>query len=144
MGQMRRLRGSFCAALLVIPIDIATAQDTNDPETGGQLNKEWGRVVSDLAQKSDPDVTGGGMGAHSRSTTAANNNGGFASGSNGFNITFNVRDGDGNAGREGVGNVSAGELHNVHPGDGGNGQHALNNEQLSGVLDPVTGEFVTP
>jgi hypothetical protein len=139
MGQIRRFGGIFCAALLVIPIAVA-AQDTNDPETGGQLNREWGRVASDLAKKSDPDTTGGGMGSHSRSTRAANTVGGFASDSNGFGITLNVKDEEGNAGREGVGNVSKGGRHNVHPGDGGNGQHALNNEELSGVVDPVTGE----
>jgi hypothetical protein len=141
MGRMRRLAGISCSALLVIPI-TAAAQATNDPGTGGQLNKEWGRVASDLAKKSDPDTTGGGMGSHSRSTRAANTVGGFANGDNGFGITLNVKEEGGNAGRQGVGNVSKGDRHNVHPGDGGNGQHALNNEGLSGIVDPVTGEAV--
>ncbi|MGH6944825.1 MAG: hypothetical protein ACREH6_11470 [Geminicoccaceae bacterium] len=79
------------------------------------------------------------MGQHSRSTQAANTNGGFASSSNGFGITFNV-----NGGRQGVGNVSKGAPHATHPGDGGNGVHAANNGQvLAGTLDPVTGLFVT-
>ena len=81
------------------------------------------------------------MGSHSRSTTAANNNGGFASDDNDFGITFNVRDSDEtNNGRDGVGNVSKGPNHNAHPGDGGNGTHATNNVGLSSVIDPVTGE----
>ena len=48
------------------------------------------------------------MGQLSRSTEAADRNGGFASDDNAFGITFNVKDADGNAGRQGVGNVSAG------------------------------------
>jgi hypothetical protein len=75
------------------------------------------------------------MGQHSRSTQAANTNGGFASDDNAFGITFNV-----DGGRQGVGNVSKGSPHNVHPGDGGNGVHAANNGQVfAASLDPVTG-----
>ena len=61
------------------------------------------------------------MGQLSRSTEAADRNGGFASDDNAFGITFNVKDADGNAGRQGVGNVSAGArgLHQTAPGDGG-------------------------
>jgi hypothetical protein len=82
------------------------------------------------------------MGAHSRSTQAANTVGGFASDDNAFGITFNT-----DGGRQGVGNVSKGQPHNAHPGDGGNGQHAINNssDTVNGIgfttlLDPVTGQ----
>jgi hypothetical protein len=82
------------------------------------------------------------MGAHSRSTQAANTVGGFASDENAFGITFNT-----DGGRQGVGNVSKGQPHNAHPGDGGNGQHAINNssDTVNGIgfttlLDPVTGQ----
>jgi hypothetical protein len=119
----------------------AMAQSTSltpqDPSIGGQLNQCWGVVASQLAQLDG--ATGGGMGSHSRSTTAANNVGGFASSNNAFNITLNSLNSDGNHGREGVGNVSAGPLHNTPTGDGGNGQHAINNANLTARLDPVTG-----
>jgi hypothetical protein len=98
----------------------------------------WGKVASQMGQN-------GWMGQHSKSTQAANNTGGFASDDNGFGITFNVKDEDGNAGRDGVGNVSKGENspHTVHPGDGGNGAHAITNAGLADILHPATGEFHT-
>jgi hypothetical protein len=132
------------AATLVLGTSLgmatsAWAQASNTPETGGQLNKCWGQVASQTAQLDTPDGTsGGGMGQHSRSTQAANINGGFAADGNGFNIQFNV-----DGGRDGVGNVSAGENHNTHPGDGGNGQHAINNAGLAETLNPVTGQRTT-
>jgi hypothetical protein len=135
-------QGAASAGALLISATAAAAQAQNDPQTGGPLNREWGAVASRLAKESDDSVTGGGMGAHSRSTRAADINGGFANSDNGFGITLNSRDGDGNAGRDGVGNVSRGSVHNAHPGDGGNGQHALNNADAAGRLDPVTGELV--
>lgn len=117
----------------------AWAQASNTPETGGQLNQCWGQIASQTAQLDTPDGTsGGGMGQHSRSTQAANLNGGFAATGNGFGIQFNV-----DGGRDGVGNVSAGENHNTHPGDGGNGQHAINNAGLAEALNPVTGQRTT-
>jgi hypothetical protein len=119
----------------------AWAQSPQDPGTGGQLNECWGQVASQTAQLDTPDGTsGGGMGQHSRSTQAANTNGGFASDANEFGIEFNVKEEGGNAGRDGVGNVSDGPPHNTHPGDGGNGQHAINNGGLAAVLDPVDGQ----
>lgn len=133
--------GLISAVLLAITSQLSHAQATNSPEVGGQLNKEWGNSASTLAKDGDSDVTGGGMGAHSRSTKAADINGGFANSENAFGITNNVKDGGGNAGRRGVGNVSRGQPHNTHPGDGGNGQHGLNNSALSNVVDPVTGDL---
>ena len=74
------------------------------------------------------------MGAHSRSQTAADNVGGFANSTNPFGQ---------DQPRAGVGNVSGGFPHGVAPGDGGNGQHAVNNGQgFSTVIDPVTGEAI--
>ncbi len=81
------------------------------------------------------DEKGGAMGLHSRSLTAAENNGGFAS-----NGVFTIPQP-----RDGVGNVSSGFPHNTPPGDGGNGQHAVNNgEFLATIADPATGVFFSP
>jgi len=121
-----------------------------DPSTGGQLNQCWGQVASQTAKLDTPEGTsGGGMGQHSRSTQAADTNGGFANSENGFGITFNVKEDGGDAGRAGVGNATRGSPHFAEPGDGGNGQHAINNGSdlenglgLSTVLDPVTGQFL--
>jgi hypothetical protein len=46
-----------------------------------------------------------------------------------------------NNGRDGVGNVSR-TVHGAEPGDGGNGTHAVNNAELAGDLNPITGERV--
>jgi hypothetical protein len=74
------------------------------------------------------------MGAHSRSETAADLNGGFANSTNPFGQ---------NQPRSGVGNVSE-DVHGVPPGDGGNGIHAANNgEILTALVNPVTGAAVT-
>ena len=64
---------------------------------------------------------------------------GFASDQNAFGMTPNVKKDDGNAGRGG-GERLEGCLRNVHPGDGGNGQHAINNATFANRLNPVTGE----
>ncbi|MGY1638997.1 hypothetical protein ACI78V_20320 [Geodermatophilus sp. SYSU D00742] len=124
------------------PVDRAP----NTSEVGGQLNREWGGVASNLAQL---DTTaeggkGGAMGQHSRATRAADINGGFASSDNAFGITLSDNT-DGSTGREGVGNVSADTTlpHRTSPGDGGNGQHALNNAELAAVLNPVNGQLTT-
>ena len=116
-------------------------------------NRDWGKVASNLAQlptehstaPDGSDASGGAMGQHSRSTQAANNNGGFTADGNGFGITFNVRDPDEtNNGRLGVGNATRGAPHNQEsPSDGGQGQHALNNADAAAILDPVTGDFTT-
>jgi hypothetical protein len=138
--------GAAAAAMVLGFASPIWAQATNTPETGGQLNQCWGQVASGIAQLGrDDDMSGGGMGSHTRSTTAADNVGGFAASSNdGF--TFNELNEEGNHGRDGVGNVSAGGFHNSHPGDGGNGQHAINNSNdsvngfgLANDIDPVTG-----
>lgn len=102
-------------------------------------NQCWGKVASGLAQFDSPyvtdDMNGGGMGMHSRASQGATNNGGFANSDFGF----------GPGPRDGVGNVSAGAPHNTAPGDGGNGQHAVNNgEFFSTIADPVTGTILTP
>jgi hypothetical protein len=143
------LSGAAAVALGLSVAATSMAQEspqaTNDPAVGGQLNQCWGQIASQVAKLDTPDGTsGGGMGQHSRSTQAANTNGGFASDSNGFGIQFNV-----DGGRTGVGNVSKGSPHNSHPGDGGNGQHAINNGSdtengagFSTILDPVTGQFL--
>ncbi|MBM3604612.1 MAG: hypothetical protein FJX25_07600 [Alphaproteobacteria bacterium] len=133
------------------------AQAVNDPAVGGQLNQCWGQIASQVAKLGgSDDISGGGMGSHSRSTKAANNVGGFASDQNGFGITFNVKGvidpatglPTTNAGRQGVGNMSKGAPHSTHTGDGGNGQHALNNSSdsvnglgLSNLLDGVSGQL---
>ena len=146
MGDdMRRIwpsAGIVSGTYLVVFVSMASAQAVNDPAVGGQLNREWGAAISQIAKMRDDSVTGGGMGAHARSTQAADNVGGFANSNNAFGITFNEKEEGGNAGRQGVGNVSKNSPHNVHPGDGGNGQHALNNLALTNRLDPVTGEAV--
>jgi hypothetical protein len=129
----------------------ALADSPQDPGTTGQGNKDWGKVASNLAQLSTEgstapdgsDANGGAMGQHARATTAADNNGGFAHSDNDLNIQFNVKDPDGNAGRDGVGNVSRGDFHQSEPGDGGNGTHAVNNAELAGTLNPITGELTT-
>jgi hypothetical protein len=110
------------------------AASPQDPSKGGQMNRCWGEIASGLAQFDSPNVDeddrGGGMGMHSRSGTAAAKNGGFAN-----NPIVPI-----GQPRTGVGNVSKGAPHNTHPGDGGNGQHAVNNgEGFATVLDPVTG-----
>ena len=135
-------RGLLALLVLAFQVSVASAQATNTPGVGGQNNKEWGAAINNLAKEGrDDSIPGAGMGSHSRSTTAANINGGFASDDNVFGITFNVRDPDEtNNGRDGVGNVSKGPNHNAHPGDGGNGTHAINNVGLSSVVDPVTGK----
>lgn len=118
-------------------------------EPNAKLNQCWGQVASQLAKLDTPKGTHGGpMGQHSRSTKAADINGGFASDGNGFGITFNVKEDGENAGRSGVGNVSKSAPHGVHPGEGGNGIHAINNSNNDGLgfantLDPVSGEFVS-
>jgi hypothetical protein len=110
------------------------AASPQDPATGGQNNKCWGQTASELAKQSDPSVNGGGMGAHTRSETAADINGGFANSTNPFGQ---------DQPRSGVGNVST-DVHGVHPGDGGNGIHAANNGQvLTAFANPVTGAAVT-
>jgi hypothetical protein len=78
------------------------------------------------------------MGSHSRSTTAADINGGFADSTDGGGPTFNELNDEGNHGRDGVGNVSDDD--HAHPGDGGNGVHAESNGALAEVFDPVDGQ----
>lgn len=143
---MRRTTEVVSAAVLFGFAATAMAQAAeNDPSVGGQLNQCWGQVASQIAKLPTPEGTsGGGMGQHSRSTKAADTNGGFANSNNAFGITFNT-----DGGRQGVGNVSKGQPHNVHPGDGGNGQHAINNssDNVNGIgfattLDPVNGQLV--
>lgn len=147
MRKSRVIAVLVSAAAAMMIGSPALADSPQDPGTTGQGNKDWGTVASNLAQLSTEgstapdgsDANGGAMGQHSRATTAADNNGGFANSDNDFGITFNVKDPDGNAGRDGVGNVTR-DVHDSEPGDGGNGTHAVNNAELAGVLNPVNGE----
>jgi hypothetical protein len=135
------------AAALALGLSLAgaawaqTERAEQDPAVGGQKNSCWGDAASGTAQLDEQ----ASMGRHSMSTQAANKHDGFAANTedrdNIFNITFNVKDADGNAGRQGVGNVSADvDQHNMHPGDGGNGVHAENNAEAAERIDPVTGD----
>ena len=135
--------GSFLT-LGMMPAAIAQQSiiEPQDPSIGGQQNSCWGNAASQTAKLSTPDGTsGGGMGQHSRSTQAANQNGGFASSDNAFGITFNDNAGEGSNGRLGVGNASRSQPHQTQPGDGGNGVHAQNNINFSNTIDPVTGQL---
>ena len=139
------MTGSFrilsCAAAVALSVGLAIPASAQDSP---QLNQCWGQIASQTAKLATPDGTsGGGMGQHARSTQAADRNGGFANSDNGFEITFNVKQDGGNAGREGVGNATRGEPHNAEPGEGGNGRHAINNANAANTLNPVTGEFTT-
>jgi hypothetical protein len=150
MRKCRAVAVLVCTAAVMMVGSPALADSAQDPGTTGQGNKDWGKVTSNLARLSTEgstapdgsDAHGGAMGQHTRATTAADNNGGFANSDNDLNIQFNVKDADGNAGRDGVGNVSR-DFHNSEPGDGGNGTHAVNNANLAGDVNPVTGEFTT-
>lgn len=113
----------------------AAAASPQDPSTGGQLNQCWGQVAAQIAKldTSGVNANGGGMGIHSRAAAGQ----GETFGDNPpFGEPFNT-----DGGRTGVGNVSQGFPHNTHPGDGGNGQHAINNGLLSSVFNPLTGAF---
>ena len=68
--------------------------------------------------RSDDSVNGGGMGAHSRSQTAADNVGGFANSTNPFGQD-----------QPRAWGTCREASHTGLPGDGGNGQHAVNNGQ---------------
>jgi hypothetical protein len=127
MRNLGLMQVGLCAALALGGAGSAHAQSSaNKPAATN--HQCWGQVASQLARLSDPTVTGGGMGAHSRSGTAAANNGGFAD-----NTLVPITQP-----RTGVGNVSKGAPHNTAPGDGGNGQHAVNNgEFFADTLIPV-------
>ncbi len=143
---------SYGAAAVALSIGLASAAwAKQDPEVTGRLNECWGQIINQTAKLETPEGTkGGAMGQHVRATRAADMNGGFANSNNGFGITFNELNAEGNHGRAGVGNATRGAPHFAEPGDGGNGQHAINNgsdtangEGLSIILNPVTGEFTT-
>jgi hypothetical protein len=147
-SPIKILSGAAAATLSLGLASTAWAQQ--DPAVGGQLNQCWGQVISQTAKLETPEGTkGGAMGQHARSTQAADRNGGFANSNNGFGITFNVKEeGETSAGRSGVGNATRGSPHFAEPGDGGNGQHAINNSsngglELSRTLNPVTGQLTT-
>ncbi|MBL8566770.1 MAG: hypothetical protein JNM89_13735 [Hyphomicrobiaceae bacterium] len=136
------------AASFALVLAVTSSAATAAPA----LNRCWGEIRSQLNQLETPEGTNGGAGGqHSRSTTAANINGGFASDDNGFGITFNVKEDGGNAGRTGVGNVSVGAPHFGVHGNAANGQHAVNNSNdpdsglgFANILDPVSGQFLAP
>jgi hypothetical protein len=122
-------------------VTAQTARVEQDPVVGGQLNQCWGQVASQIAQLDTGDVAakGGGMGIHTRAAAGQGTTFGDAFG---FNL---------DGGRTGVGNVSASVSgpHRVAPGDGGNGQHAINNSNdtvnsttggFSNIIDPLTGQ----
>jgi hypothetical protein len=136
--------GAAAAASLLV--GSVAAGNPQDPSKGGQLNRCWGSIASQVAQldTSNVDANGGGMGVHSRAAAGQ----GSTFGDNvPFGTPFNSLNAEGNHGRTGVGNVSAGAPHNTHPGDGGNGQHAINNSNsddglgFSNLIDPLTGFF---
>ncbi|MCB4825248.1 hypothetical protein [Roseicella aerolata] len=134
MRILRVAAFGLCLGLTVGIAGAARAASPQDPGTSGQINQCWGQIASGLAQYDSPNVTdamhGGAMGMHSRSGTAAAKNGGFAN-----NPIAPITQP-----RTGAGNVSKGAPHNTHPGDGGMGQHAVNNGAFfSTLLDPVTG-----
>lgn len=101
-------------------------------------NRLWGEFASATAHLPGIDGKGGGMGAHSRSTTAADNVGGFANSENIFTITFNEENADGNHARNGAANQT--RVLGFEPKSGGMGQHAVANCQAANNIDPVTGE----
>lgn len=126
---------------LTAGLALTTAAQAEDPS----YNRCWGEVASGLAQYDSPNydeetMNGGPMGMHSRSSEAANRNGGFANKDNAFNIEFNVKEDGGNAGRLGVANATRGAPHLSDPSVGGNGIHGFNNGQAAAVIDPVTGK----
>jgi len=144
-GSFRMLSSAAALALGLSLAGAAWAKPDADqnPAVGGQKNSCWGDAASGTAQLDEQ----ASMGRHSMSTQAANKHDGFAAnteeGDNIFSITFNVKEPGGNAGRQGVGNVSASSGpggHDTHPGDGGNGVHAENNANAADVIDPVTGD----
>jgi hypothetical protein len=148
--------GLCTATLLLVGTAGAMAQKTtrvpNDPAVGGQLNRCWGEIASQLAQMSTDgiDANGGAMGLHSKDNNAPD-------------TTFrdSVFGGTDNN-RLGIGNATGGTTgpHQVAPGDGGIGQHAINNgttttdaqihfgpttrtSGFSNLADPRTGAFLT-
>lgn len=124
-------RFGLCIGLAVGVAGAAHAQSTPE-KPAATLNQCWGNVASQIAQLGKDDaISGGGMGAHSRS--AESPQGGFAAGSGFFEEP-----------RNGVGNQSQLPPHNTHPSDGGNGIHANNNANFTSIVDPVTGGQATP
>lgn len=120
---MQKIMGGFSAAVIAGFISTAVAQDNTHTDPVPQDNRCWGEAASGLAQ-----IESGAMGQHSRSAKAPGDS--FADGV--IPITEP---------RSGVGNVSSGAPHNTEPGDGGNGQHGVNNGTVfSSLVDPVTGE----
>jgi hypothetical protein len=97
-----------------------TTRVPNDPAVGGQLNRCWGEIASQLAQlPTDGTANGGAMGLHSKDNQAPD-------------TTFRdnpLFGGTATGGRAGIGNATGGTTgpHQVAPGDGGLGQHAINN-----------------
>jgi len=147
------LAGIAAGGLLVALSGTTMAQTlgTQDPSVTGQGNRCWGKTASATAQlpsggvdASGTEIKGGAMGAHSRSTPATENVGGFANESNVVGISFNDGEaseglgggGNGN-GRNGVANQT--RTFGTEPGDGGQGVHATANIGAANFLDPVTG-----
>jgi hypothetical protein len=137
--QSNLLCTALCTAtlLLIGTVGAMAGKKTQDPSTGGQLNQCWGQIASQIAKldTSGVDANGGGMGVHTRAASGQGTTFGDAFG-------FNT-----GGGRTGVGNVSAGQPHNTAPGDGGNGQHAINNGTdtenglgFSNIINPLTGQ----
>jgi hypothetical protein len=126
-SKLKLFRTSLVLGVCLMTTGLAhAAKPTGESHTEAVPtdNKCWGEAASALAKL--------GMGDHSKSSKTPA-------------TTF--RDGDfgGDEPRLGVGNVSE-DIHGVAPGDGGNGQHAVNNAQFFSTLaDPVTGEvFAQP
>jgi hypothetical protein len=121
---MTRKRNLLCTGLCTATLLLAATgamagkveRTPNTSDTGGQLNRCWGEIASKLAQLDTAGTTanGGAMGQHSRDNS-------------GQGTTF--RENTLDNGRLGIGNGTA-DVNGPHaaaPGDGGLGQHAINN-----------------
>lgn len=159
MKKIKQLLAVLAAVFVALLVGAGTASADPNNDDGPPGNSDWGTVASNTAQldtdfaetDTGEDAKGGGMGQHSRSTQAANINGGFAGqdvdgdgdGGNAFGIEFNTdSDGDGDNGRLGVGNATRSAPHNEDsPSDGGQGRHATNNADAAETLNPTNGDL---
>jgi hypothetical protein len=124
---MTRKRNFLCTGLCTATLLLAATgamagkvtRTENTPGTGGQLNRCWGEIASQLAQLPTDgiDANGGAMGLHSKDNAAPDTT---------FRDAFTPPDTNN---RLGIGNGTAdvNGPHAVAPGDGGLGQHAINN-----------------
>jgi hypothetical protein len=148
--KRKLLYTGLCTATLMLAATGAMAgkvtRAENTPGTGGQLNRCWGEMASQLAQldTSGIDANGGAMGLHSKDNNAPDTT--FRDSA--FGGTTNNRLGIGN------GTADVNGPHGVAPGDGGLGAHAINNGStltegpvgglgFSQLANPMTGQLTT-